>query len=123
MRARAIELVLTAALAALAATPASAETPTLAGALDLSNASGLAIDGALPGDGAGSQIEPVGDVNGDGRTDFAVVAPHPLSSLLQPDKDGSVSIVFGGLTQGELDLANLGNAGFRIILPLAFADP
>ena len=68
---------------------------------DLGNR-GFRIDGAAAGAGSGSDVSGVGDVNGDGHADVGVIAA------------GGVNVVFGKASTGTVDLASVGNGGFRI---------
>lgn len=74
---------------------------------------GYLIDGAAPGDRAGTAVAPAGDVNGDGLDDLLVGAPQGqvLSGIGLPPK---VYVIFGSATGGDLDLATLGTRGFEI---------
>lgn len=51
------------------------------------------------------QMEPAGDVNGDGRPDFLVCADGPETSAF---------VVFGPRAATTLDLAHLAGGGFEI---------
>jgi hypothetical protein len=92
--------------------------------VDLSNLGtrGFRIDGALPGDLAGSALAGVGDVNGDGIADIAIGAPR-TSVDAGIGARGAVYVVFGSPSTGNLDLAALGTRGFTITGPLASASP
>ena len=72
---------------------------------------GFRIDGAATGDFLGSSVAGAGDVNADGYDDLLIGA----ASAENNDRDfsGSAYVVFGGDT-APLDLADLGNRGFRI---------
>jgi hypothetical protein len=83
--------------------------------VDLSslNDRGLRIAGAAAGDFVGSSVANAGDVNGDERQDVVVGAsgadfPSRLDS-------GSAYVVFGSRSTSTIDLAALGDRGFRII--------
>jgi len=56
-------------------------------------------------------VASLGDVNGDGRADFAVGRPRVPSGPFQ--LRGAVSVVFGG-ARGPLELGGLGPAGFEV---------
>jgi hypothetical protein len=73
---------------------------------------GFRIDGASPGDRAGWAAGAAGDVNGDGLADVLVGAPFADNNL-RPSS-GSVYVVFGRRTTAPVDLATLGEQGFRI---------
>src|SRR5262249_31089324 len=68
---------------------------------------GFRIDGAAAGDHAG-RVAGAGDVNGDGLADVLVGAPYRSGTA------GSVYVVFGKRSLKRIDLARLGNQGFRI---------
>jgi hypothetical protein len=78
--------------------------------------SGLLILGAHGGEGAGTSVAGIGDVNGDGLSDVAVGAP--FSSWDGRIDNGSVYVVYGRRTAGTIDLRTLGhgrpNAGYVI---------
>ncbi len=79
-------------------------------------------DGVAANNYAGSEIANVGDVNGDGRPDLAVVAPY--ASTNGKTQNGAVYIVYGRSTAPDLSstgpnattvpLGSLGTGGFRI---------
>ena len=62
-----------------------------------------AILGESPGDQSGTAITVVGDVDGDGRADFAIGAPGETSG---GPGAGAVYVVFGGIGGHDLDLAD-----------------
>lgn len=71
----------------------------------------LKIVGAASGDGAGSAVSGVGDVNGDGLDDVMVGA----SSRDGAGKNsGSAYVVFGRSTVGRVNLKSLREGGYRI---------
>jgi hypothetical protein len=73
---------------------------------------GFRIDGQAPGDQAGSSVDGVGDVNGDGRPDVIVGAPGAdNNSRLE---SGSAYVVFGKASSTSVDLAALDAGGFRV---------
>ena len=72
---------------------------------------GFRIDGAATGDFLGSSVAGAGDVNADGYDDLLIGAPSAENN--DRDFSGSAYVVFGGDT-APLDLADLGNRGFRI---------
>jgi hypothetical protein len=84
--------------------------------IDLANlgSAGFRIDGAA-GDFSGLVVASAGDVNRDGFPDLIIGAPT-LSFYLDPTQARSSSYVVFGKASGfsNLDLANLGSAGFRI---------
>jgi FG-GAP repeat len=78
----------------------------------LAKASVIRIQGAAAGGNAGVSVAGAGDVNGDGRADMLVGA-H-FSGNRARARSGSAFVVFGKPAPGTLDLAALGQAGFRI---------
>ena len=72
---------------------------------------GFRIDGAATGDLLGSSVDGAGDVNADGYDDLLIGARSAENN--DRDFSGSAYVVFGGDT-APLDLADLGNRGFRI---------
>ncbi len=70
-------------------------------------------EGGLVGEAAGDAVTALGDVNGDGLDDVAIGAPDAT-----PDENralaGAVYVVFGRRAGGTLDLAALGDGGFRV---------
>src|SRR5690242_5703481 len=73
---------------------------------------GFVIQGAAAGDVAGTALAPAGDVNGDGKADLLVGAPH--ASERGPDGDGGAYVVFGKAGGAAVDLAALGDGGIAI---------
>jgi hypothetical protein len=73
---------------------------------------GFRIDGAAESDLAGWSVAGVGDVNGDGWTDVMVGAR--FAGNRGRAGSGSAYVVFGRKTPTTVDLASLGQAGFRI---------
>jgi hypothetical protein len=73
---------------------------------------GFRIDGAAAGDHAGTSIAAAGDVNGDGRRDLVVGAPQTDNS--GRSNAGSAYVLFGPFSGANVDLAALGDRGFRI---------
>jgi len=79
---------------------------------------GFRIDGAGEGDRAGYSVAS-GDVNGDGRRDFVLGAIGTacrnggLPKVCEGDA-GAAYVVFGHATPANVDLANLGDGGFRM---------
>ena len=88
-----------------ATSPAEIDLATLGG-------HGFRIDGAGAGDRTGRSVAAAGDVNGDGLADLLVGAhgadPHGRSNA------GSAYVVFGKSSNASVDLAALGDRGFRI---------
>jgi hypothetical protein len=78
--------------------------------------SGFRIDGPTDGDivfgGAGWAVSGAGDVNGDGRAD--VIVGFPFYNARSREDSGAAFVVFGKATPAPVDLASLGNRGFRI---------
>ena len=78
--------------------------------------SGFRIDGPTDGDivfgGAGWSVSGAGDVNGDGRAD--VIVGFPFYNAGPREDSGAAFVVFGKATSTPVDLASLGNRGFRI---------
>src|SRR5690349_945134 len=81
-------------------------------ALGTLGGAGFVIQGATAGDVAGTALAPAGDVNGDGRADLLVGAPH--ASERGPDGDGAAYVVFGKAGGAAVDLAALGDGGIAI---------
>jgi FG-GAP repeat len=73
---------------------------------------GVRIDGAAAGDNAGWSVAGAGDLNGDGRADVLVGAPRGDNNAREGS--GSAYVVFGRAAPGTVDLAALGQGGFRI---------
>lgn len=99
-------------LAGLAPGAVQAAFPASVNLSGLNGSDGVLINGVQAGDFLGYSINPAGDVNGDGRTDFVIGAPN---SALLP---GAAYVVYG-TSQGlphPLDLTGLTGAGsgFRI---------
>ena len=87
--------------------------PRPTGAADLvRKAKLIRIDGAAVGDNAGVSVAGAGDVNGDGRADV-IVGGHFAASNGRANS-GSAYVVFGRAASGTVDLARLGQGGFRI---------
>ena len=84
------------------------------GDIDLSalGDAGFRIEGASAYDYAGESVGGIGDLNGDGRPDLLIGAPY--SDAGGAGNSGSVYVVFGKATPGDIDLAELGSGGFRI---------
>src|SRR4051812_14201859 len=76
-------------------------------ALGALGGAGFVIQGASPGDVAGTAVAAAGDVNGDGKADVLVGAPHAIER--GADGDGSASVVFGKDDSAPVDLASLDN--------------
>src|SRR5947207_681300 len=84
----------------------------VAAAGDVLGDGGFRIDGAAAYDHAGYPVAGVGDVNGDGRPDVMLGATQADNN--QRTDSGSGYVVFGKSTSTTVDLATLGNGGFRI---------
>ena len=91
--------------------------------VDLSalGARGFRIDGADSSEFAGFSVADAGDVNGDKRRDVLVGAPFAANSLFDvaPEgfarsQSGSLYVVYGQASATNVNLAALGNRGFRI---------
>jgi FG-GAP repeat/Putative Ig domain len=76
------------------------------------DAGGFRIDGATAFGYAGSSVAGAADVNGDGRADLVVGAPY--SGANGRTFSGSAYVVFGKSSTAGVDLATLGENGFRI---------
>ncbi len=71
------------------------------------------IDGASAGDSLGwVQLAGMGDLNGDGRKDYAVSSQNADHN--GRTDSGSTWVVFGRSGAGTIDLASLGTGGYRI---------
>ena len=87
----------------------------------LGAADGLRMDGANPGDAAGSAIDGIGDIDADGRPDLVVTAP--FASILARDRAGAAYLVFSpkpggpGDDAATIDLAGLGAHGVKVAGP------
>lgn len=81
---------------------------------------GYRIDGARRRGWAGTEVQPAGDVNGDGVTDLILSAP---TAAFVPPRRASAWIVFGGPVRHGLDLRRLGIRGIRIDGPLGEPAP
>jgi hypothetical protein len=106
MRTAVLIAVLSAALLAVPA-PAGAATRSV----DAPSAARLALTAPAGWVGVGSSVAAVGDVNGDGRPDYAVGAP--FTDLPGRSDAGVVSVVFGSGASGTLGLDAAG--GFQIV--------
>ena len=73
---------------------------------------GFRVDGAATGDRVGSSVAGVGDLNGDGRADVLVGAYRASNN--GRNESGSAYVVFGKPDTARVDLAALGERGFRI---------
>src|SRR4051794_31749463 len=76
----------------------------LPGKLGQLGARGFRIDGAAAGDRAGTAVAGVGDVNGDGRADLLVGAPHVTDA--GAEGAGSAYLVLGRQATTAVDLAD-----------------
>ena len=86
------------------------DSPTDIDLADLGPA-GFCIDGAT-GDFSGRAVAGLGDVNGDDLDDLLIGAPEAGNN--DRDSSGSSYVVFGSEESPDVDLADLGNGGFRI---------
>ena len=73
---------------------------------------GYTIAGAAPDDLSGTTLASAGDVNRDGRRDLIIGAIGADNNSRA--SSGSAYVVFGPASPANVDLSNLGNAGFRI---------
>ncbi|MBB5042376.1 VCBS domain-containing protein [Shinella fusca] len=81
--------------------------------LDNLGSTGFRIDGAAWGNYSGYSVSSAGDVNGDGYDDIIVGAYR--ANLADKSEAGSSYIVFGKSDGfSDINLANLGSAGFRV---------
>lgn len=87
----------------------SSTTTINAGSLGIG---GFTIEGAASQDNSGSAVANAGDVNADGRDDLAIGAF--TANANSRTQSGSAFVVFGQAVPGDVDLANLGSAGFRM---------
>src|SRR5205809_780108 len=94
------------------ATARPAALPQQSGHVDLLTQANLQIPGAMTGEWAGTWVAAAGDVNGDGHADVIVGASAADSN--QRTDSGSAYVVFGKPTSATVDLAKLGDGGFRI---------
>ena len=81
----------------------------------LDGTNGFRLDGAAAGDGAGTSVAILGDINGDGIDDLIIGAPG--ASSLASATVGAAFVVFGRSTgiASAIDLATLdGTSGFRL---------
>src|SRR3954466_16004016 len=99
-----------AVLAACGAADA-AEIPE-SGTLDLAAKADVRIGGLEESSFTGFSVARIGDVNGDGLADVAVGAPQV--NARDRSNAGSVFVIFGRPEAGPVDLANLGEGGYRI---------
>lgn len=80
---------------------------------------GFKITGAATGDALTSSfsaegVGAIGDVNGDGLADVAVTSSAANNAGAGKNGSGSVWVVFGKASSTTVNLASLGNGGFRI---------
>lgn len=80
----------------------------------------MTVEGANPEERLGVLSE-VGDVNGDGRDDFLVGSYTSTPWGSGVPVPGAAAVVWGGTT-GQVDLASLGENGFRILGPTRGRD-
>jgi len=105
-----LALALVAASAVLMPGAAGAALPQQSGTVDLLTQANVRIDGAAAGNRAG-QVAGAGDVNGDGVGDILVGAAQAANA---GPNSGSAYVVFGQPSSTTVDLASLGDHGFRI---------
>jgi FG-GAP repeat len=74
---------------------------------------GYRIDGASASGVAGSAVAGLGDLNGDGRPDLIMGAPH-VGTAVSGEWPGAAYVVFGKATTTSVDLGSLGSAGYRL---------
>ena len=82
------------------------------GPVDLLNGSDVLVQGAANGDNSGTSVARGGDVNGDGYQDLLIGAPWADGA--GRTNAGSTYVVFGRASASTVDLAALGDRGFRI---------
>ena len=73
---------------------------------------GFTIEGAATMENGGSAVANAGDVNADGRDDLVIGAFSANAN--SRTQSGSAFVVFGQAVPGDVDLASLGSAGFRM---------
>ena len=95
---------------------AAAPVASADGPIDLLTAANVRIDGPLPSDLAGVSVAAAGDPNNDGIDDVIVGASN---ADINGSSSGSAYVVYGQATPATVNLASLGNGGFRIDGPLA----
>lgn len=76
------------------------------------NTNGFAILGDDSDDRSGFEVSGAGDVNGDGFADLLIGAPFADPNLIA--QSGECYVVYGKSDTADVDLASLGNQGFRI---------
>ncbi len=89
-------------------------SPALGDSVDLLGlgSRGFRIDGASEDDWAGSAVDGIGDVNGDGKDDIVIGASGASNG--QGADSGVVYVVFGKADAGTIALGALGNHGYAI---------
>lgn len=87
---------------------------SLPGQLDLAalGERGFRIDGATAGDQVGYSVAGAGDLNGDGLDDLLIGAPD--AEPQGRGVEGAAYVVFGKPSTTPVDLAALGDRGFRV---------
>ena len=113
-RTRAIGVAVPLVLLGLVAGGSAAPTtlPQQSGIVDLLLQANVQLDGAAGREFTGFAVAVAGDVNGDGRADVLVGAPSADNN--GRTDSGSAYVVFGKASTAPVDLAALGQAGFRI---------
>jgi hypothetical protein len=101
-----------AAIGLTAALAGSSSAAKRAGPIDLVKQAGMRIVGGAESDRVGWAVARAGDVNGDRRLDVVIGAP--TAGYNEREASGSAYVVFGQRSAATIDLANLGNGGFRI---------
>lgn len=97
---------------AAASAVAAGALPQQGGTVDLLTQANVMVSGATTVDRTGRSVAAAGDVNGDGRDDVLIGAPGVGTGC--PDVRGASYVVYGSSSPVDVDLANLGAAGFRV---------
>src|SRR3954447_9699617 len=102
----------TVGLILLAASASQAAEIPESGTLDLAAKADVRIGGLEESSFTGFSVARLGDVNGDGLADVAGGAPQ--ANTRDRANAGSVFVIFGRAEAAPVDLANLGEGGYRI---------